>query len=227
MLAFLHTSPAHVDTFDTLLRRRKPGLSSRHYVEAEILPQAKEAGVVTPGMWASVERAVREAERDGADVLLCTCSTIGPLVESLSGSVRCDLLRVDRPIARKAVGIGSRIALVATLRSTLPATRELLREEAARAGRGITIEERVCESAWPLFEAGDRQGYLREIARSVGEVEGRADVIVLAQASMMGVEDFCADSPVPILSSPEIGLDAALALYEGRAGGEPRGGAGG
>jgi len=39
------------------------------------------------------------------------------------------------------------------------------------------------------------------------------DVIVLAQASMAAAEPFCADLPCPVLSSPRLGLLAAINAY--------------
>jgi hypothetical protein len=214
MLAFLHTSPAHVETFDGLLRRRRAALPVRHYVEEDLLRRVKETGAVTPDMQSEVRRAVHTAFENGATVLLCTCSSIGPLVEGMRGSVRGALLRVDRPMARLAVAASDRIALVATLRSTLPPTRALLIEEAEKAWKTITVVEIVCDSAWGKFEAGDREGYLREIGEAVRGVAGKVGAVVLAQASMMGAEAYCGSVAIPVLSSPETGLEEALRLYE-------------
>lgn len=214
MLSFLHTSPVHIETFDDLLQQWKPTLPVRHYVEESLLQWAKEAGRVTPRMERQVERAVTSAVNDGATVLLCTCSTIGSLAESFDGRSGCAVLRVDRPMAQKAVATASRIALVATLRNTLPSTRDLLTEEAGKAQKEIRLVEGVCEVAWAKFEAGDREGYLREIAETVREVAGDVEAVVLAQASMRGVERYCETVSIPIYSSPEIGLREAIRRYE-------------
>jgi hypothetical protein len=213
MLAFLHTSFAHVETFEGLLRQRNVDLPVRHYVEESLLQRAKEAGTVTPSMQREVERAIAVAFDEGVRVLLCTCSTIGAWAERFNGSSCGIVLRVDRPMIRLAVASASKIAVIATLKSTLPSTRELLQEEAKKAGKTVSLEEVVLESAWAAFEAGDREEYLRTLGKAVNEVAGRADAVVLAQASMRGAERYCGTVGILIYNSPETGLEEALRLY--------------
>ncbi|NEA02203.1 arylsulfatase, partial [Streptomyces sp. SID10116] len=57
-------------------------------------------------------------------------------------------------------------------------------------------------------------GYAEGVARAVRDVRD-ADVIVLAQASMAGAEALVPEVRVPVLSSPRLGLTAAVALVAG------------
>lgn len=217
IITFFHTSPAHVATFDRLLAVMAPEVQARHLVDEDVLHQARDGGQLTPEMRSRVAQDIQSlTSGDTSDaIILCTCSTIGGCAESHSGEHGSTILRVDRPMARRAVEIGARIILAATLASTLKPTAELLQDEAARAGKSIEIIEVLCEGAWAKFEAGDRAGYFRAIAAALREPARHADVIVLAQASMAGVEDVAGDSEIsiPILSSPRLGLEAALAIY--------------
>jgi hypothetical protein len=210
MIALLHTAPAHIETFDALLSERDEPPPVRHYVEEGLLRLALTEGGVTPEMEKRTEAAVREIDADGAAAILCTCSTIGPCAERLNDKIEAKILRVDRPMATKAVALGRRIALVATLGSTIPSTRSLLLEEAERAGKEIEILELLCESAWALFERGDRRGYLRAVAERILSLSDAPDAAVLAQASLLGVEDLCGTFAAPVLSSPRTGLEAAI-----------------
>ncbi len=56
-------------------------------------------------------------------------------------------------------------------------------------------------------------GYWAEIAAALHRDAPAGDVIVLAQASMAGAAALCEDMAVPILSSPRLGLEAALRAY--------------
>ncbi len=58
------------------------------------------------------------------------------------------MLRVDRPMARHSVGLGPRIAVVAAGEALLAATRELLVDEAARAGVTPVLTEVCVPAAW-------------------------------------------------------------------------------
>jgi hypothetical protein len=146
-------------------------------------------------------------------VVLCTCSTIGGCAEELGRTADAPVLRVDRAMAERAIALGPRILVAAALASTLKPTRALLLDAAARAGKAVQLSELLCDAAWERFERGDQPGYLAAIAERLRAAAVSADAIVLAQASMAGAADLCADLPIPILSSPRLGLEAALRAY--------------
>ncbi|MFI7382386.1 aspartate/glutamate racemase family protein [Streptomyces sp. NPDC049813] len=207
ILALLHTSPAHPPVFDALRDACHPGLALRHVVREDLLVRAGESG---PDSVADEVRALLEAaRRDGADAVLCTCSSIGGVAENLAAAVGLPVLRVDRPMAARAVATGPRITVVATVRSTLAPTVALVEEEAARAGHAVDVRTVFVDGAWACFLAGDRDGYLGRVAAAVDSVTD-ADAIVLAQASMADAADR-ARTALPVLSSPRPGLDAAAA----------------
>jgi hypothetical protein len=122
-------------------------------------------------------------------------------------------MRVDRAMAERAVELGQRIIVAAALTSTIAPTRELILDAARRSGKEVELVELLCGPAWPKFEQGDLVGYLDEIAACLRRVATDGDVIVLAQASMAGAAALCADLPIPILSSPRLGLEAAIKAY--------------
>ncbi len=133
------------------------------------------------------------------------------LPERLSEAVGVPIVRVDRPMAELAVNSGSRIAVVAVLQSTMLPTVTLLREVAEHQGHTPAIDEVLLPEAWPLFEAGDSIGYAKAIAAAVDSLESRADIVVLAQASMAIAVPQC-ETTVPVLSSPRSAVEAAVAL---------------
>jgi hypothetical protein len=201
-LVFLHTSPVHIATFDGLLAALGAAVEARHVVDESLLDDARVGGI-TPALAGRVRERIAEAGDDA--LVLCTCSTIGGCAE------RAGALRVDRAMAERAVASGPRIILAATVASTLEPTRRLLEEVAAASGQPIQIVELLCAEAWAMFEAGDQPAYLAAIAAALRAVAGQGDVIVLAQASMAGAAALCPDLAIPVLSSPRLGLEAALA----------------
>ena len=207
MLTFFHTSPVHVATFDVLLAELAPDVYARHIVDEGLLREARDAGHVTAEMLAKVNAQMLALSSEG--VVLCTCSTIGRYAEAAANNV----IRVDRPMAAQAVQLGSRIIVAATLQSTLEPTRELVLAEAARADKQVEVIEVFCDGAWEWFERGEQARYLEVIAETLERVAEQGDVIVLAQASMAGAATLCAHLGKPILSSPRIGLEAAVAAY--------------
>jgi hypothetical protein len=112
------------------------------------------------------------------------------------------------------VARGARIAVVATVASTLSPTLALLRECAH--GTAVELVAAPCLDAWPLFEAGDQRGYLNRIATHVRTLD--ADVIVLAQPSMAAAGDLLGDLGVPVLNSPRTAVARAVAVAGDAAG---------
>ncbi|MFJ8079372.1 aspartate/glutamate racemase family protein [Streptomyces sp. NPDC096205] len=205
MLALLHTSPVHVPVFDALRDETHPDLALRHLVDEDLLTRARSDG--PEAVAADVRALVEQAVADGARAVLCTCSTIGGTAEAAAASAGVPVLRVDRPMAAAAVAAGPRIVVLAALESTLAPTAELIEGEARRGGRPAEVRLVLVEDAWPHFESGDTDSYLRLIAAGADAVID-ADAIVLAQASMAPAQALTT-TRVPVLSSPRLGLTAA------------------
>jgi hypothetical protein len=210
-LAFLHTSAVHVDTFDRLVRAAAPGLAVAHRVAEDLLADAQRLGVEDPALIARVYAAMRNAAADGATLVVCTCSTIGSLAEQTPTDGRFTAARIDRAMADRAVALGPTILVVAALESTLGPTTGLLRESARAARADVTLQPLLVSQAWPHFLHGDRDTYIQAVVQAVREHAAHADVIVLAQASMAPASEALADLGVPVLSSPQIGVQAILA----------------
>lgn len=209
-LTFLHTSPIHVETFNGLLRDYEVEADVKHLVSEELLDRARMEGI-TPTLRDDVEHKILAAVEQGADVVLCTCSTIGDCAESVNQKTSSTVMRIDRAMAEQAVAVGPRIAVAATLASTIEPTLALINDAAEQAQKKVELSPVVFESAWSYFEAGNYSGYFEEIAARLPDAAQNRDVIVLAQGSMAQAVGLCGDLGVPVLSSPQIGLEAALA----------------
>jgi hypothetical protein len=102
------------------------------------------------------------------------------------------------------------VLVAACVASTLDPTVKLLRESAPETTQ---IETLLMADLWPHFQAGDRRLYWQGIAERLRTQASGFDSIVLAQASMAGAADSLSDLPIPVLSSPRIGMEAAVAAY--------------
>jgi Asp/Glu/hydantoin racemase len=166
------------------------------------------AGGVTPELAARVRRRLRELADDGAELIVCTCSTIGAAAEEAAGALGVPVLRADRPMADAAVAAGPRIGVLVTSESTREPTLDLLRESAARAGADVTLTAVLVASAWQHFEAGELEPYHAEIAAAARQLAPTVDVVVLAQASMAPAAALI--DGVPVLTSPRSAVRAAI-----------------
>ena len=157
---------------------------------------------------------VTAAATAGADAVLVTCSSMGPFAEAARPLVDIPVLRVDEPMAAQAVAHGPRIAVLATLESTLRPTTDLVQRHAARAGAHITVTTTTCPGAHQARIAGDTARHDELVAAEARRLTADHDVLVLAQASMATVVDRmpAGQITVPVLTSPRAGTAQLAAL---------------
>jgi len=210
-LALLHTSHVLIPAFDRLCKENLPDTSVFHIVDKTLIEEAKAAGSVTEPTAKRMTSYVQSAHQAGADVVMITCSSIGPGVKTVRATCDFPVLRVDEPMAEEAVRIGGRIGVAATLSSTLEPTLGLLRETADAQSRKVELVSCLCEGAFSAFLAGDTATHDRIVTESLKDLMQRTDVIVLAQASMATVVQKIPQElrRVPILSSPALAIQQA------------------
>lgn len=212
-VGFLHTAEVHVATFEALSRKHLPSASTVHRVDPEALELARQDGAAerVPAVVAAHLAELRDA---GCGIVLCTCSTLGEIAEDLSGDGLA-VIRIDRPMLRRAVTLGPRIGVLVALTSTVEPTTGVLAEEAADAETDITVEVSVVEGAWDAFLAGDTEAYHSRIAQAARGLASRSDVVVLAQASMEPAAALLAGLETPVLTSPRSAVEAVAAVQRG------------
>jgi len=210
-VGLLHTVPALAPTFDGLVAEAAPELRRVHVADGWLLQTARRAGV-TDAVRSAVVAHVRHLAATGARAVLVTCSSIGEAAEEAAAAVDVPVLRVDALMAGEAVRVAaagsSRVAVLATLDSTLAPTSRLV--ERSAAGAAVQVTATVVPGAAERADAGDRAGADGLIAAAVREAAAGADVVVLAQASMAGAAA-TAGVAVPVLTSPAGGVRALLA----------------
>jgi hypothetical protein len=210
VLGLLHTAESHRTRFDRLLAELAPqNVGWVHCVREMLLRQALDTFPVNT-IAAGIESALATLQSQGASQVLCTCSSVGGMAEQVGRQMGLPTLRLDRPMAVAAVLAGRHVLVAACLPSTLGPTTQLLNEVAHVQKRRIEIETLLMENAWPLFQAGDEAGFSRHIAGIILATRPRPDAIVLAQASMAAAADLLQQSPVPVFSSPRLGVAASL-----------------
>ncbi|MBQ0804944.1 MAG: hypothetical protein KBT65_08790 [Sulfitobacter sp.] len=172
-----------------------------HVVRPDLLARAQSDGID------AVAQDVGAVLADCADAnaVLCTCSTLGALVEA-SGTGKA--VRIDRPAMEQAASYRN-VMLAICLESTRAPTVALF-EDCAKGREPVVV---LCDGAWAHFEAGDMSGFNRAVAQSVGAAMISAPetaCIVLAQASMQGAAPYLMDMGIPVLTTPMLAVRRAI-----------------
>jgi len=201
-IACLHTAASHQNTFNALFAEQAPEAGIVHVVREDLLARSQVGGLhaVTEDTMAALGALGQ------ADAVLCTCSTLGPLVDAIQNR---KYIRIDRPAMEAAVMHGPKPLLALCLESTRAASAELL-EDVGEDDLTPTIH--MCEEAWPYFVEGKLDGFADMIAGSVAQAAEGHDCVILGQASMA-----CAAKPlsglgIPVLATPERAVARAIAV---------------
>lgn len=208
-LGLVHTSATLVPVFAELVAKHIPDINVFNIVDDSLIKNTIAVGELTPQTSKRVVSYAGSAQEAGADYIMFTCSSIGPAVETAATLSDVPVLRVDQPMADKAVEMGKRIGVVATLPTTLEPTSDLVRRRAEIAGKEIELVSRLCDGAFDALMSGDAATHDAKVSSALKELMEEVDVILLAQASMARVVSTLGEDEktVPILASPETAME--------------------
>jgi len=194
--------------FNDIAREIMPGVEVIHLGDDGLLKEILATETHTPKMARRFATHANFAADSGAEVVMLTCSSLGPLVDMSQCLVDVPMLKVDEAMADEAVKLGKKIGIIATAHSTLKPTSDLVKQRAALAGKKVEIETAYCEGAFPALQRGDAATHDKMVKEKLADLQKRVDVIILAQASVARVVATIPDSEkkVPILSSPRLGV---------------------
>jgi len=209
-LALIHTVTFLADMFRKKLAVKYPDLDNFHVVDGSILPELMKSGNIFPS--AVVRRLATQARLAfdaGAEVILFTCSSTSPAVDIIQPMFDVPILKIDDPLAEKAVQIGDKIGVICTAKTTLLPCQNLIREHATRQGKDIHIIVHLESGAFEAITAGDLSRHDELVKRVAREMGRKCDVIVLTQASMAHLASELQESlGIPVLSSPDLCVEA-------------------
>lgn len=209
-VAFIHTSPAAVGPLMQFYAEAAPEFEITNLLDDGLLRllAAERAEDVRRRLSEMLHAA---AETYAPELAMVTCSSVSKeLIESLARDFRFPVLKIDYPMARRAVSAGRRIGVAATFPPTLVPTSRLLRAAAAEAGVEIEIVEAVAPEAYTALLSNDTKTHDELLAAAVEDLQKKdVSTIVLAQVSMARTLPLIERTArVPVLTSLHTSLEA-------------------
>lgn len=179
--------------------------------DPSVLAEVREAGYVTAAPAARLIGMYMSAVQQGVDAIINLCSSVGEVADCIQDAARylgVPIVRVDEEMCREAVRKGRKIAVMATLPTTLEPTRNTVLRVAREMGRRVELVDVLVDGAFGL----DQEQFRALMAEYAGRVAKDVDVILFAQGSMAYCEDYIAEMyQKTVLSSPRFGAAALKA----------------
>jgi Asp/Glu/hydantoin racemase len=214
-VAAVYTAQALVEPLTKVFTEELPDVRLVNIVDGGLIQEIIREDKVTIRTSRRLLHCYMAAVDAGAAVILNTCSSVGDVVAHARWFTPTEILKIDDPMAAKAVTFGGRIGVLATLPTTLAPTVRLVQSHAERSGRPVEVVEGLADGAFEALVGGDRQRHDQLLLETATRVAREVDVLVLAQGSMAQMEDELRQATgKTVLSSPRSGVAAVRTHLE-------------
>ena len=150
-MAIIHTSAVSLQDLTTLCQEIMLEVEIINIIDDSLLAEVKRNNGITPAVISRMCRYVQSAESLGVDLIFNQCSSVGEAFAIASRCTAIPTLRVDEPMAEKAVSLGTRIGVIATVASTVKPSCDLIRTTAQRLGKEVVVQEYLAAEALDIL----------------------------------------------------------------------------
>ncbi|MDQ1913647.1 aspartate/glutamate racemase family protein [Paenibacillus sp. GD4] len=204
----VYTGQGLADPLKAVFQELLPDCRLVNIIDDSLIGDVVRAGQVPPAVARRLTQYYHHAEELGADVILNTCSSVGEVADAARHLIGIPIVKIDDAMTALAAAQYERIAVLATLPSTLEPTLRLIRRHADAVGRQVTLVNGLAEGAFDALVSGRPDEHDRLLLETAKRTAEESDVIVLAQGSMARMEKALAEATgKPVLSSPRLGVE--------------------
>jgi len=201
-VCILQTSFAKREDTVAFLKEKVPGVRVEFITDSTILADVRKNGGPTQAIVDRMTLYAKAAEISGADLIVNSCSTVGEVADVYAQEVNIPVMKVDLPMAKEAASLGTKIALIATVETTLGPSQRLIEKEGAKLGKTMECTQFLQTAAWDALSAGDPAEHNRILLANIRKLDEMGfDTIVMAQVSMRALLPELTDVKTPILCS--------------------------
>jgi Asp/Glu/hydantoin racemase len=216
-IGLVHAVQPAMAPMQNVLSRRLPDVRVLNVLDEGLLSEAERLGGLVPETLDRMTTVIGLLQRAGADTVLLTCTAYSPAVPEMQRRFPgLPIMAVDQMMVEKAIVLGPRIGVLATVEAGLEQQRVLLTEAADRAKEAIEIVPSLHPEAMDALRRGDRDAHDRILLAALPALMDRVDVVLLAQVSMSPLAaKLPSNLPKPVLSSPELAADRLGEILSG------------
>jgi aspartate/glutamate racemase len=214
VVVVVHTGPVTIQPLKDQFSKLLPEVRMVNIMDDSLLNDVMKAGHLTEEVKDRIYSYMKNAEIIGADMILNACSSVGEATDMIRGMISIPIIKIDEAMANEASELGKKIAVLATVKTTLEPTVRLVRKKAQEKNKEITIVEKIAEGAFQALLEGDGEKHDQILKDTIQELMEQVDVIVLAQVSMARLVPALGETKIPILSSPKSGVEALKRALE-------------
>ena len=206
-VALIHAVIPAMPPMRETLAAELPEIRVLNLLDEGLLSEVERYGGLTPECVDRLAVQVGLAIQAGASAVLLTCTAYSPVVGDVQGRFPdVPVLAVDQVMVDRAVGMASRIGVLATVPAGLEQQIQLLTAAAERLGKSVELVPSVHPAAMAALQRGDGETHDRILLAALPELAAQVELVLLAQASMARLVPRLPALPVPVLTSPGLAV---------------------
>ncbi|MBP1529099.1 MAG: Asp/Glu/hydantoin racemase [Erysipelotrichaceae bacterium] len=206
-VVLIHTSPVSLNDLKALFKEIIPDVEMVNIIDDSLLDEVKKVGKINANIISRMCAYVQVAKTMKPDLIFNQCSSVGEAFDIARTQADCKTLKIDEPMAEKAISLGSKIGVVATVASTVQPSSDLIRNTAKKCGKDVWVNEYLVDGALDILMSGDVDKHNKLVIEAIKKAESENDVVVLAQGSMTAILPLLTDIKKPVLTSPRLAVE--------------------
>ena len=216
-IVMIHTSPVSLNDLKELVKEKMPDVELVNIIDDSLLEEVKGNGGLTPAIISRMMTYVQTAASLKPDLIFNQCSSVGEAFDIEKKCTDIPTLKIDEEMAEKAVSLGKKIAVIATVASTMKPSCNLVRTKAKEAGKEVEVKEYLVNGALDiLMKEKNVEKHNQLVLNEINKACEECDVVVLAQGSMTAILPYLKETSKPVLTSPEMAIDRAKEMLYGK-----------
>ena len=216
-IVMIHTSPVSLNDLKELVKEKMPDVELVNIIDDSLLEEVKGNGGLTPAIISRMMTYVQTAASLKPDLIFNQCSSVGEAFDIAKKCTDIPTLKIDEAMAEKAVSLGKKLAVIATVASTMKPSCNLVRTKAKEAGKEVEVKEYLVNGALDiLMKEKNVEKHNQLVLNEINKACEECDVVVLAQGSMTAILPYLKETSKPVLTSPEMAIDRAKEMLYGK-----------
>lgn len=204
-IVMIHTSPVSLNDLKALVKQYMPDVELVNIIDDSLLEEVKKNNGPTPQIISRMNMYVQVANSLHPDLIFNQCSSVGEAFDVAKKSTSIPTLKIDEPMAKKAV------------KSTMLPSCNLIKRKAVEANKDVEVIEYLVDGALDiLMKEKNVEKHNQLVLSKIEEASKVCDVIVLAQGSMTAILPYIKNVDKPVLTSPELAIQTARDMIYGK-----------
>lgn len=209
-IGFIHATQNSILPMENALFQFAPDVQHLNFLDKELLNDVNREGKVTGKLVRRIINLIEQAEESEVEGVALSCSSFTPFVQHIQELFDFPVVSVDMAMLEKAVSLGTKIGVIATVGAAGPTTTKLIKDVAEVRQKEIEVITETLIEASEALKNGDELRHDTLIQEKIYELIKVCDVIVIAQLSMVRALSAIDNIDIPILSSGETAIKSLL-----------------